>query len=87
MMKAANLDKTAIRYGFQFWSNVVEPRETRMTHADENRTANRPPLTELSVPKGALVSVLAGLSASLFSLAIMSPVGLGNVEREFLSLS
>jgi hypothetical protein len=84
-MKAANLDRTAIRYGLQFWSKVVEPRETRMTQADENRTANGHPLTEqLSAAKGALVSVLAGLSALLFSLAIMSLVGLGNVEREFL---
>jgi hypothetical protein len=84
-MKAANLDKTAIRHGLQFWSKVVQPRETRMTQADENRTANRHPLAEqLSAAKGALVSVLAGLLALLFSLAIMSLVGLGNVEREFL---
>ena len=56
-----------------------------MTQAGENRTANRHPLAEqLSAAKGALVSVLAGLSALLFSLAIMSLVGLGNVEREFL---
>jgi hypothetical protein len=59
-----------------------------MIQADENRTTNRHPLTEqLSAAKGALVSVLAGLSALLFSLATMSLVGLGNVEKGIPSFS
>lgn len=56
-----------------------------MTQADENRLVNRHPLTEqLSLAKGALVSVFAGLLALLLSLAMISLVGLGNVERGFL---
>jgi hypothetical protein len=84
-MKAAKLNKTAIPYCFQFWSKFLEPEETRMTQADENRLVNRHPLTEqLSLAKGALVSVFAGLLALLLSLAMISLVGLGNVERGFL---